>query len=189
MRRFGNIEGKCVKLGTVLAIVFAGCGVSAWAQADHALHKPQVLSARRLPAVESGAAAAPTTAVPTRSALGAEAYFVDLKDGAIVPPKVVIHFGLKNMIVAHAGTDLENSGHHHLLIDTELPPLDQPIPSDFDHLHFGAGQTEAVISLKPGRHTLQLLLGDKDHLPHSPPVISRRITVRVVESKPNRKSH
>ena len=74
-----------------------------------------------------------------------------------------------------------NSGHHHLLVDTELPPLDQPIPNDFNHLHFGAGQTEAEITLKPGTQTLQLLLGDKDHIPHNPPVMSPRIRVLVTE--------
>jgi hypothetical protein len=116
---------------------------------------------------------------PTRSPPGAEVYFVDLKDGATIPAKSTIYFGLRNMGVAPAGSDRENSGHHHLLIDTDLPPLDQPIPSDFNHLHFGTGQTEAEITLRPGEHTLQLLMGDKDHVPHSPPVMSQRIRVRV----------
>ena len=98
----------------------------------------------------------------------------DLKDGATIPPKATIRFGLREMGVAPAGSDRANSGHHHLLIDTELPPLDKPIPNDFNHLHFGTGQTEAEVTLKPGPHTLQLLLGDKDHIPHNPPVMSRR---------------
>jgi hypothetical protein len=119
------------------------------------------------------------TGGPTRSGPGAEVYFVDLKDGMVIPPKTTIYFGLRNMGVAPAGSDRENSGHHHLLIDTDLPPLDQPIPADFNHLHFGAGQTEADITLKPGEHTLQLLMGDKDHVPHNPPVMSPRIKVRV----------
>jgi hypothetical protein len=97
----------------------------------------------------------------------------------VLLPKSVIHFGLRGMGVAPAGSDRENSGHHHLLIDSELPPLDQPIANDFTHLHFGAGQTEAEVSLPPGEHTLQLLLGDKGHIPHSPPVMSERIRVRV----------
>ncbi len=96
--------------------------------------------------------------------------------------KVTIRFGLQEMGVAPAGLDRANSGHHHLLIDTELPPLDKPIPNDFNHLHFGAGQTEAEIALSPGMHTLQLLLGDKDHIPHNPPVMSPRIRVVVIES-------
>jgi Domain of unknown function (DUF4399) len=121
------------------------------------------------------------TGGPTPSAPGAEVYFIDLKDGTTVPAKLKIYFGLRNMGVAPAGSDRENSGHHHLLIDTELPPLDQPIPNDFNHLHFGAGQTETEITLKPGAHTLQLLMGDKDHLPHTPPVMSPLVRVRVVD--------
>jgi Domain of unknown function (DUF4399) len=116
---------------------------------------------------------------PTSSAPGAKVYFVDLKDGQTIPASPVVHFGLTNMGVAPAGTDRPNSGHHHLIIDADLPPLDQPIPNDFNHLHFGAGQTEAQITLAPGPHTLQLLLGDKDHIPHSPPVMSERIHVVV----------
>jgi len=120
---------------------------------------------------------------PTPSAEGAAVHFIDLKDGQTVPPKVTIRFGLREMGVAPAGSDRANSGHHHLLIDTELPPLDQPIPNDFNHLHFGAGQTEAEVTLKPGTHTLQLLLGDKDHIPHNPPVMSPRIRIVVMEER------
>jgi hypothetical protein len=122
---------------------------------------------------------APKTGGPTPSPPGAAVYFVDVKDGQTVPSNLVVHFGLTNIGVAPAGTDHPNSGHHHLLIDTELPPLDQAIPSDFNHLHFGAGQTEAQVTLQPGSHTLQLLLGDKDHIPHTPPVMSPRIHVMV----------
>src|SRR4029077_12679343 len=119
------------------------------------------------------------TGGPTPSAPGAEVYFIDLKDGATVPAKLKLYFGLRNMGVAPAGSDRENSGHHHLLVDTPLPPLNRPIPNDFNHLHFGAGQTEAEITLKPGRHSLQLVLGDKAHIPHMPPVMSPRIWVTV----------
>jgi hypothetical protein len=122
------------------------------------------------------------TGGPTPSAPGAEVYFSDLKDGATITPKATIRFGLREMGVAPAGSDRANSGHHHLLIDTELPPLDKPIPNDFNHLHFGTGQTEAEVTLKPGPHTLQLLLGDKDHIPHNPPVMSPRIRVVVAEA-------
>ena len=118
---------------------------------------------------------------PTPSTPGAAVYFVDIKDGATLPPKPTIHFGLRSMGVAPAGLDRENSGHHHLIIDAPTPPLDRPIPNDFNHLHFGAGQTEAEVTLTPGKHTLQLLLGDKDHVPHNPPVMSERITVTVVD--------
>jgi len=121
------------------------------------------------------------TGGPSPSAPGAVVYFVDLKDGQTVPTKFTVHFGLKGMGVAPAGSDKANSGHHHLLIDTELPPLDQPIPNDFNHLHFGAGQTEADITLTPGDHTLQLLLGDKNHVPNTVPLMSERIHVHVVD--------
>jgi hypothetical protein len=139
---------------------------------DHIPHTPPVMSQRiHITAVPKGG--------PTPSAPGAEVYFPDLKDGDVVDSKLTVHFGLKNMGVAPAGSDRPNSGHHHLLIDTDLPPLDQPIPNDPNHLHFGAGQTEATITLTPGDHTLQLLFGDKDHIPHSPPLYSQRITVHV----------
>ena len=123
------------------------------------------------------------TGGPTPSPPGAAVYFVDLKDGATLPPKATIHFGLRGMGVAPAGSDRQNSGHHHLLVDAELPPLNVPIPNDFNHLHFGAGQTEAEVTLTPGPHTLQLLLGDKDHVPHTPPLMSERVRVNVVEQE------
>jgi|GEM_PF-215974 len=131
----------------------------------------------------SGLAAAQEkpTGGPTPAPAGASVYFIDLKDGQTVPPKFTVHFGLKGMGVAPAGSDKENSGHHHLLIDTELPAMDVPIPNDFNHLHYGAGQTEAEVILPPGDHTLQLLLGDKDHVPTSPPLMSERIRVHVVD--------
>src|ERR1700751_3367855 len=121
------------------------------------------------------------TGGPTPSAPGAEVYFIDLKDGTTVPAKLKIYFGLRNMGVAPAGSAPENSVHHHVLIDTDLPPFAQPIPNDFNHLHFGAGQTETEITLKPGAHTLQLLMGDKDNIPHTPPGMSPLVRVRVVD--------
>jgi hypothetical protein len=147
---------------------------------SHIPHTPPVMSARIKVRV-AGDASASLVGGPSASPPGAEEYFVDLNDGATIGPKTMLYFGLKNMGIAPAGADRENSGHHHLLIDSELPPLDEPIPSDFNHLHFGGGQTEAEITLKAGQHTLQLLLGDKDHIPHTPPVMSQRIRVRVVD--------
>jgi Domain of unknown function (DUF4399) len=129
-------------------------------------------------------ACAQTKGGPTPSAPGAAVYFVGLKDGATLPTRPTIHFGLRNMGVAPAGLERENAGHHHLIIDVPTPPLDRPIPNDFNHLHFGAGQTEAEVSLTPGKHTLQLILADKDHIPHNPPVLSERITVTVVDMSP-----
>ncbi len=109
----------------------------------------------------------------------AKVFFLDLKDGQTIPSKITIHFGISGMDLAAAGSSRPNTGHHHLLIDTELPPLDQPIPSDFNHLHFGRGQDEVELSLTPGAHTLQLLLGDGNHVPHNPPVVSPVIHVFV----------
>lgn len=126
---------------------------------------------------------------PSPAPEGAAVYFIDVKDGAVVAPRTTIHFGLRGMGVAPAGTQKDNSGHHHLLVDTDLPPLDQPIPNDAEHLHFGAGQTEATLDLPPGEHTLQLLLADHKHIPHAAPVMSERIKVTVKEpEEPGRKT-
>ena len=101
------------------------------------------------------------------------------QDGVTVTSPVKVWFGTRNFGVAPAGITKANTGHHHLLIDTDLPPMDQPIPNDRTHLHYGLGQTETSVDLPPGRHTLQLLMGDADHVPHDPPVMSRRITILV----------
>ena len=101
-------------------------------------------------------------------------------DGEVVRnTRFPIWFGLRHIGVAPTGIVKPKTGHHHLLVDTEIPPLDEDIPSDKNHRHFGAGQTETVLELPPGRHTLQLLMGDSEHIPHNPPVISKRITITV----------
>jgi len=109
----------------------------------------------------------------------AELYIISPQDGDTVTSPVTIRFGLKGMGVAPAGVDKPNTGHHHLLIDTDVPPLDAPVPNDANHKHFGGGQTEVTLDLAPGRHTLQLILGDIAHIPHDPPVMSRKITITV----------
>lgn len=115
----------------------------------------------------------------TPAAEGAELYFISPKDGDAVSNPITVRFGLKNMGVAPAGIQYENSGHHHLLINTALPPLGLPIINDEKHRHYGLGQTEATLELPPGTHTLQLLLGDFAHRPHAPPIASKRITITV----------
>lgn len=90
-----------------------------------------------------------------------------------------VWFGLRKMGVAPAGIEKSKTGHHHLIIDAPLPPMDEEIPSDKHHFHFGKGQTETRVTLTPGTHTLQLLLGDQNHVPHNPPVMSRKVTVTV----------
>ena len=110
----------------------------------------------------------------------AVAYFIWPADGAVIQGgRFWVRMGLRNMGVAPRGVDLPNVGHHHLLIDTEPPALDEAIPSDRNHLHFGAGETEARIELPPGTHTLQMLLGDRDHVPHDPPLMSKKISITV----------
>ena len=112
---------------------------------------------------------------------GAHAYIGYPNDGQVVTANKPfrVWFGLRYMGVAPKGVAFPNTGHHHLLIDTDLPALDQEIPSDRNHLHFGAGETDARIELPPGKHTLQLILGDHNHVPHAPPVYSKKITITV----------
>lgn len=100
-------------------------------------------------------------------------------DGEVVRSPFKVWFGLRGMGVAPKDVRTPDTGHHHLLIDTPLPPRDEPIPSDRNHLHFGNGETETMVTLPPGRHTLQLMLGDHDHKPFDPPVVSKKITVTV----------
>lgn len=118
-------------------------------------------------------------ALPVAGALAAEAYIISPRDGETVDSPFVVRFGLRGMGVAPAGVEMPGTGHHHLIIDAPLPPAGQPIPADERHRHFGKGQTETELSLPPGEHTLQLLLGDHTHVPHDPPVSSPRVTVRV----------
>ncbi|MBA5778581.1 DUF4399 domain-containing protein [Stappia sp. F7233] len=112
---------------------------------------------------------------------GARVYFIDLKDGDTVKSPLTIRFGLEGMGVAPAGVDKDHTGHHHLLVDTVLEgeALNEPLPADEHHHHFGGGQTEVTVELSPGTHTLQLIIGDHNHIPHDPPIMSERITVTV----------
>ncbi len=117
-----------------------------------------------------------------KSPKGAKAYIISPKDGRTVNKKFTVRFGLKGMGVAPATIDKENTGHHHLLIDVDkLPSLDLPLAATENIRHFGGGQTEVTLELPPGKHTLQLVLGDWIHLAHDPPVISKKITVTVKE--------
>lgn len=108
-----------------------------------------------------------------------ELYFISPQDGDELSAPVAVRFGLRGMGVAPAGAQIANTGHHHLIIDAPLPALDKPVPKDERHRHFGKGQTETMLELPAGRHTLQLLLGDFAHVPHQPPVYSRRISITV----------
>ncbi|HEV7369573.1 DUF4399 domain-containing protein [Arenibaculum sp.] len=113
---------------------------------------------------------------------GARVYIIWPADGAVIPGGALwVRMGLQGMGVAPAGSAVAGTGHHHLIVDSDLPPLDEPIPNSPNHLHFGAGHTEARLELPPGRHTLQMLLGDENHVPHDPPAMSERITIIVPE--------
>ncbi|PIQ63396.1 MAG: rod shape-determining protein RodA [Bacteroidetes bacterium CG12_big_fil_rev_8_21_14_0_65_60_17] len=117
---------------------------------------------------------------PNTSPEGAMSYIISPEDGAVVSAPVTVRFGLKGMGVAPAGIQTENTGHHHLMIDVdELPDLTAPLPADDNHIHFGLGQTETVLELSPGTHTLQLILGNWAHTPHAPPVVSEKVTITV----------
>ena len=123
----------------------------------------------------------PISAVEKSSAPGrAMLYIISPQDGDTVSSPVKVIFGLNGMGIAPAGIKMKNTGHHHLLIDlNHLPDINLPIPSDEYHRHFGKGQTEALIELDKGEHTLQLILGDHMHVPHEPPIISKKIRIKV----------
>ena len=108
-----------------------------------------------------------------------ELYIISPADGETVTGPVTVRFGLRGMGVAPAGVAMENTGHHHLLIDAAPPAFNMPVPADAKHVHFGKGQTETQVTLAPGKHTLQLLLADHLHIPHDPPVLSKAITISV----------
>jgi Domain of unknown function (DUF4399) len=128
--------------------------------------------------------AAPLAAAQERtpSPPGARVFIITPKNGATVHNPFVVKFGLKGMVIAPAGTKAENSGHHHLLIDTD-PPADMnaPLPATDKIVHFGKGQTETSLTLPPGKHTLRLLFADATHIPHNPPVMSKKITITVAQ--------
>lgn len=109
----------------------------------------------------------------------ASVYFISPNDGESISGKVTVRFGLENFGVAPAGTQILHTGHHHLIIDADLPPLNLPIPADKNYVHFGKGQTEVELELTKGEHTLQLLLGDFRHIPHSPPIYSKKIRITI----------
>ena len=120
------------------------------------------------------------TGGPTEAPENAFAYIIWPNDGEVIPGgDFVVLFGLHGMGTAPAGIDKPHTGHHHLLINTDLPPLDQPIPASDNYVHFGRGQTEYHLVLPKGEHTLRLLLGDANHIPHTPPVMSEQITIEV----------
>lgn len=125
----------------------------------------------------------PSAALPGGTPAPADAYLYIgwPNDGQVVGAgkPFRVWFGLRNMGVAPKDVSYANTGHHHLLIDADLPSMNEPIPSDRNHLHFGAGETETMVELPPGKHTLQLIMGDAKHIPHNPPIVSKKIRITV----------
>jgi hypothetical protein len=157
-------------------VVAVLCGLAACSefevQGPVAAPEPLRMTGASTPALAGGykKAAAPAAAA---------VYFVNLKHGDSVTSPVLMQFGLRGIGVAPAGVEKENTGHHHLLVDVAEIDVNNALPATDNVRHFGGGQTEARIELKPGRHTLQLLLADHNHIPHHPVVMSERIAVTV----------
>jgi hypothetical protein len=157
---------------TALIICLAACGEKPADETVETTH-----SATTTPA--GTALTEPQKIARTASTAGASVFFITPADGATVANPISIEFGIAGMDVVKAGNNQPNSGHHHLLIDTDLPDLGLPIPADEHHVHFGDGSVSTRISLPPGEHKLQMLLGDHLHIPHNPPLTSAQITITV----------
>ena len=161
-----------LKIGALLLAcgLVAGCGQQ----------EPAAPAAAPPPAAAPAATPPPATLARKPAPAGAMAYIIEPADGARVTNPVRVVFGLKGIGVAPAGVDRNDAGHHHLLVDASLPTnLGLPIANDEQHRHFGGGQTEVELTLTPGRHTLQMLLGDHLHIPHDPPIASSVVTIEV----------
>jgi hypothetical protein len=165
-----------LRIGALLVAyaVLAGCGRQEPATPATPAAAPPAAAPAQAPA------AAPAALARKPAPAGAMAYIIEPADGARVTSPVRVVFGLKGFGVAPAGVDRNDAGHHHLLVDTPMPAnLAVPIPNDERHRHFGGGQTEVELTLPPGRHTLQMLLGDHLHIPHDPPIASSVVTIEV----------
>jgi hypothetical protein len=153
-----------------LLISIAACGEK---PAEETVETPQ------MGATAEAAVTEPSQIARTSSSDNASVFFITPADGATIANPISIEFGIDGMDIVKAGNNQPYSGHHHLLIDTELPELGLPIPADEHHVHFGDGSVSTQISLPPGEHKLQMLLGDYLHIPHNPPLTSAQITITV----------
>jgi hypothetical protein len=162
---------------SLLSLALAGCAH----HHDHKMQTSAVVSAAPTEPMKVNESTPTLSAGYTKVAAPADAklYFVNLKNGDSVSSPVTIQFGLRGMGIAPAGVEKAGTGHHHLLIDLESLDVNAPIPTSDKHRHFGAGQTEVTLPMAPGKHVLQLILGDQNHIPHHPVVMSERITITV----------
>ena len=151
-------------VATLMVLSLAACGESSTPSNDH-VHKEGTPTA--------------DAAGRTPSPPGAKVWIIEPKDGATVKNPVTVKFGVEGMKLVPAGTDEPDSGHHHLLIDTKVEDYNAPVSADAQHIHYGKAQTEGTIELSPGKHTLQDVFADKNHIPHEPPVQSDVITITV----------
>lgn len=140
---------------------------------------PEPAASNESIATEIAEVSSPVAMPRTVSPEGASVFFISPADGATVTNPVSIEFGIEGMNVVKAGDNQPDSGHHHLLVDTDLPDFGLPIPADEHHIHFGDGSTSTEITLEPGTHTLRMLLGDHLHIPHDSPIMSDPITITV----------
>jgi len=162
---------SCVAVAVALVIGLAGCASNQAPVMSVAPTAPMKVNVST-PTLAAGY-------VKVTSTPGSSLYFVNLKNGETVSSPVLIQFGLRGMGVAPAGIEKAGTGHHHLLVDVAELDVNAPIPTSDQHRHFGLGQTEVTLEMKPGQHTLQLLMGDQNHIPHHPVVMSERITITV----------
>jgi hypothetical protein len=162
-------------LPVAVALAIAGCAH------DHSMQTNAVMTAAPTAPMKTNESTPVLSAGYTKVAAAADAklYFIKLGNGDTVTSPVTVQFGLRGMGVAPAGIEKAGTGHHHLLIDLESLDVNAPIPTSDQHRHFGAGQTEVTLPMTPGKHTLQLVMGDQNHIPHHPPVMSERITITV----------
>ncbi len=175
-----NIRWTIALSATLAALSLAGC-------AGHARHHGMAAGGAMAPNTAPTVPAQVTASTPTLSSgyqkvaapAGARVYFANLRSGMVVSSPVTVVFGLEGMGVAPAGVEKSATGHHHLLINVNQWDANAPLPATDNIRHFGGGQTQSTLELKPGQHTLQLVLGDQNHIPHHPVVVSERITITV----------
>ena len=158
----------------MLAALFAGLAACGQDASDTAAPEPE--------AAATGTPESPQALPRTASPEGARVFIITPADGATVTSPVSVEFGIEGMTVVRAGVAEDASGHHHLIVNADLPPLGMPIPANENYIHFGDASTSTSLELPPGEHTLTLLLGDHLHFPHDPPVASEPITITVLET-------
>ena len=159
---------------TVLMVAIAATALSACERAADSAASDTGPASRE-------ASTAPPAMPRTPAPDGARVFIASPADGAELSGPFTVSFGADDLVIVPAGDTTPRSGHHHLLINTDLPDPNLPIPADAAHIHFGKGQTETTLELPPGEYTLQLLLGDHNHVPHQPPIVSAPVRVTVIE--------